>query len=73
MIDDKPARPVVYEIVVQTVSYLKGNKIKINYNHTLRKPGWADFFDIDEEEENQRIEKENSKKKKIKETYSYID
>ena len=40
-------KPRIYEVKIETVDYNKSGR-KINYSHTIKYPGWAEFF----EEEN---------------------
>lgn len=39
----EPAKPRVYEVIVQTFTYNKTGR-KMNYNHTIKYPGWEEFF-----------------------------
>lgn len=41
---NKAGKPRIYEVVVETVSYLKSGP-KINYSHRIRYPGDEDFFE----------------------------
>jgi len=40
----EPAKPRVYEVVVQTFTYNKKGGRKMNYSHTIKYPGWEEFF-----------------------------
>lgn len=36
-------KPRIYEVTIETVDYNKSGR-KINYSHTIKYPGWAEFF-----------------------------
>jgi len=47
VIDDnsrQAAKPRIYEVVIQTFTYNKKGGRKMNYNHTIKYPGWEEFF-----------------------------
>jgi hypothetical protein len=41
----EPAKPRIYEVVVQTFTYNKKGGRKMNYSHTIKYNGWEEFFE----------------------------
>lgn len=43
----EPAKPRVYEVVIEYLQPLKKGGWKKLYSHTIKKDGWEDFFEED--------------------------